>query len=178
MLLQKLFVKYERTLMHHYRQCRKAYLALESSQIPVFRNYYYFWWRYHLRKMREGWASEIVAGAELSDSVDIRHALCIVIGGGARIGEKVVIHKGVTIGALRFEGPGRRGVPAIQRIGKGTILCDGCKVLGDVTIGENCVIGAGAIVTKDIPDNSVVVGFNRILEKKTERPASLRQVNK
>ena len=38
----------------------------------------------------------------------------------------------------------------------------GAKVIGGVTIGENCIIGANAVVTKSIPDNSIVIGANII----------------
>jgi acetyltransferase-like isoleucine patch superfamily enzyme len=44
------------------------------------------------------------------------------------------------------------------RIGEGTWLASGCIVLGRVNIGKHCIIGAGAVVTKDIPDYSLVVG--------------------
>lgn len=52
-----------------------------------------------------------------------------------------------------------------QFIRKNTIICTGAKILGDLTIGENCIIGANAVVTKDVPDGATVVGFNKIILK-------------
>ena len=46
-----------------------------------------------------------------------------------------------------------------------TIIADGAKILGPVIIGENTVIGAGAIITKDIPANSVAFGVNQYKPK-------------
>lgn len=77
----------------------------------------------------------------------------------------VIIHQNVTLGALRFNAE-RRGVDCKQIIGRNTIICAGAKILGNVNIGENCIVGANAVVTKDIPDNSVVVGFNKVIENK------------
>ncbi|TOG37883.1 DapH/DapD/GlmU-related protein, partial [Vibrio parahaemolyticus] len=48
-------------------------------------------------------------------------------------------------------------------IGAGTRICANTVVVGNVTIGKNCVIGANSIITKSIPDNSVVVGANKII---------------
>lgn len=52
-----------------------------------------------------------------------------------------------------------------QIIGKNTIVCAGAKILGDVVIGENCIIGANAIVTKNVPNGATVVGFNKMILK-------------
>ncbi|MDR1170302.1 MAG: hypothetical protein LBK97_05665, partial [Prevotellaceae bacterium] len=48
---------------------------------------------------------------------------------------------------------------------KNVIIADGAKVLGPVIIGENSVVAAGAIITKDIPANSVAYGVNRFKNK-------------
>ena len=52
-----------------------------------------------------------------------------------------------------------------QIVGQDTIIGCGAKVLGDVTIGKNCIIGANAVVTKDVPDDTTVVGFNTFIYK-------------
>ena len=41
----------------------------------------------------------------------------------------------------------------------------GAKILGECKISNGCIIGANAVVTKDIPENSTVVGLNKILNK-------------
>ena len=154
-------------LLEHYRSCRKAKLEADNTS-GLLRKYRLRQMRFHLRRMREGWGSEITPEAELGDVI-IRHGTAIVIGGGARIADGVIIHQQVVLGALRFGGPERRGIICHQHIGENTILCAGAKILGDVTIGKNCIIGANAVVTCDVPDNSVAVGHNRILEGKNIR---------
>lgn len=98
--------------------------------------------------------------------VIFRHPIGIVIGGGANLSDGVIIHQNVTFGALRFDENERRGIFCEQFVGENTIICTGAKVLGDVKIGKNCLIGANAVLTVDVPDNSVVVGYNKILPKK------------
>ncbi|MFQ9122464.1 MAG: hypothetical protein ACLR5N_09935 [Haemophilus parainfluenzae] len=52
-----------------------------------------------------------------------------------------------------------------QIVGQDTIIGCGAKVLGDVTIGKNCIIGANAVVTKNVPDDTTVVGFTTFIYK-------------
>ena len=42
--------------------------------------------------------------------------------------------------------------------GMGVVIGGGAKVLGNIVVGENCRIGAGSVVLRDVPDNSTVVG--------------------
>lgn len=66
------------------------------------------------------------------------------------IGKNCLIFQGVTIGV---------GTSGIPRIGDNVILSSGAKIIGGITIGNNVTIGANAVVTKDIPDNSIAVGI-------------------
>ena len=50
-------------------------------------------------------------------------------------------------------------------IDENVIIADGAKVLGPIVIGKNTVIGAGAIITKDIPENSIAYGVNQYKPK-------------
>ena len=97
----------------------------------------------------------------MSDKVDIRHALGIVIGNGVIIEENVVVLQNVTIGAYHLDGKIPKTI-----IKKGAVLGAGCAILGSITIGENAVVGANSVVTVDVPDNSIVVGVNKIKSKK------------
>jgi serine O-acetyltransferase len=80
------------------------------------------------------------------------HYGCIVINGRAVIGDECTIFQGVTIGSVR--GP-EGGTPVI---GNHVVLGAGCKIIGNVRIGNDVFIGAGAVVTNDIPDGAVAVG--------------------
>lgn len=66
------------------------------------------------------------------------------------IGKNCLIFQGVTIGV---------GTSGIPRIGNNIILSSGAKIIGGITIGNNVTIGANAVVTKDVPDNSIAVGI-------------------
>ena len=104
---------------------------------------------------------------EIDKSVLFAHHArgCTII--AAKISENVVIYQNVTIGSnMRYNKNKKEwenvGVPIIC---KNVVIADGAKVLGPIIIGENSVIGAGAIVTKDMPDNSIVYGVNQFKNK-------------
>ena len=65
----------------------------------------------------------------------------------------MTIHHGCTLGCI-FEGA-HKGSPVL---GNHVVMFPGSKVVGNVHIGNNVVIGARSVVTKDIPDNSVAAG--------------------
>ena len=100
-------------------------------------------------------------------NIIFRHPIGIIMGGGTVIENNVIIHQNVTFGSLDFEkrGDSIYGTYYKQIVGKNTIVCAGAKILGDVVIGENCIIGANAVVTKNVPDGATVVGFNKIILK-------------
>ncbi len=75
----------------------------------------------------------------------------IVIHARAVIGKNCMIGQNTTIG-------GRSGHYEVPKIGDNVDICAGARVLGPITIGNNVVIGANAVVIKDIPDNAVVAG--------------------
>ena len=117
----------------------------------------------HKRIFRK-FACDITPNCQLGNVV-FRHPTGIVIGGGAVLADGVIIHQNVTFGALRFDEKEKRGIPCQQIVGQDTIIGCGAKVLGDITIGKNCIIGANAVVTKDVPDGTTVVGFNNFIYK-------------
>ncbi|GFO71823.1 hypothetical protein BJAS_P1582 [Bathymodiolus japonicus methanotrophic gill symbiont] len=67
------------------------------------------------------------------------------------MGNFSIIGTCVTIGG-KGKGKGIQGAPVI---GDNVYLATGCKVIGEVTIGSNVVVGANSVVTKDVPDVSV-----------------------
>lgn len=87
---------------------------------------------------------------KVGEGLRFQHFSGIVINEAAVIGHHCLIFHGVTIGAASS------GIP---RIGNHVILSSGCKVIGGVHIGDNVIIGANAVVTHDIPDNSIAVGI-------------------
>lgn len=100
-------------------------------------------------------------GTSIDDGLRFFHYDCIVIAQSAKIGKNVSIHHGVTIGRV-FNGK-KAGVPII---GDNVVIFAGAKILGNVLIGNDAVIGANAVVTNDVPNNSVVAGVPAIVISK------------
>ena len=98
---------------------------------------------------------EIHPAAKIASGVFIDHGTGVVIGETAIVETEVVIYQGVTLGGTGKD-KGARRHPTIR---KGTIISCGAKVLGNITIGENSVVGAGSVVLKDVPPNSTAVGI-------------------
>lgn len=78
----------------------------------------------------------------------------IVVNEATVIGRNCNISQGVTIGQVNRGS--RQGVPVI---GDGVYIGPGAKIIGRITIGNGCAIGANAVVTRDLPDNAVAVGI-------------------
>jgi serine O-acetyltransferase len=76
----------------------------------------------------------------------------VVIHQDVKIGDNVLICHQVTIG-------GRGYLARLPIIGSDVYIGPGAKILGPVTIGDNCVIGANAVVSRNIPSNCVASGF-------------------
>ena len=88
----------------------------------------------------------------------------------AKIDQHVTIFQNVTLGSnQRFNRQTQQwehlGGPVI---GNDVVIADGAKVLGPVMIGAHTVIGAGAIITKNVPANSVAYGVNQIKPRVAE----------
>lgn len=97
---------------------------------------------------------EIHPGAQIGRGFFIDHGSGVVIGETAEIGENVLIYHQVTLGNSNLTSSGKRH----PTIGSNVVIGSGAKLLGPVVVGDFSVIGAGSIVTKDIPTHSVVVG--------------------
>ena len=95
---------------------------------------------------------QLPLGTDVGKGLVFGHFSCIIISGGAHIGENLTVLQGVTVGGER----GRKGGAPV--IGNNVVLSAGAKVIGRVRIGNNVMVGAGAVVVKDIPDNAVAVG--------------------
>lgn len=115
---------------------------------------------------------EIHPGAKIGRRFFIDHGMGIVIGETAEVGDDVLLYHQVTLGGTALQKIKRH-----PTIGNGVLIGMGAKILGPVTIGDNCKIGANAVVNKDIPADCTVVGIpgrivrregHKIEEKKCE----------
>jgi serine O-acetyltransferase len=96
---------------------------------------------------------EIHPGATIGRRLFIDHGLGVVIGETAIVGDDVTLYQGVTLGGTGKE-HGKRH-PTIE---DDAVIGGGAKVLGNITVGRNCRIGAGSVVLRNVPENSTVVG--------------------
>ncbi|HZQ71042.1 MAG TPA: serine O-acetyltransferase [Terriglobales bacterium] len=96
---------------------------------------------------------EIHPGARIGRRLFIDHGLGVVIGETAIIGDDVTLYQGVTLGGTGKE-RGKRH-PTIE---SDVVIGGGAKVLGNITVGRNCRIGAGSVVLRNVPEDSTVVG--------------------
>ncbi len=84
----------------------------------------------------------------------IDHGHGVVIGETAILGDDVTIYQGVTLG-----GTGKEHGKRHPTIGNNVMISAGAKVLGSFTVGDDCKIGAGSVVLREVPPNSTVVGI-------------------
>lgn len=99
--------------------------------------------------------AEIEFNAIIGPGMLIAHSSGIVIGRGTVIGSGVTVFQGVTLGVKSWQ-PGSIGQFPV--VGDGCHLFAGAAILGGVRIGADCVVGAHAVVTTDMPDGALAVG--------------------
>jgi serine O-acetyltransferase len=96
---------------------------------------------------------EIHPAARLGEGVFIDHGMGVVIGETAEVAENVTLYQGVTLGGTSLKREKRH--PTLER---DVVVGTGAAVMGAITVGEGTRIGAGSVVVRDVPPNSVVVG--------------------
>jgi serine O-acetyltransferase len=97
---------------------------------------------------------EIHPGAKIGKSFFIDHGMGVVIGETAIVGDNVLLYQGTTLG-----GTGKEIGKRHPTLGNNVVVGAGARILGNITIGDNSYIGANAVVIKDVPPNSTVVGI-------------------
>jgi serine O-acetyltransferase len=96
---------------------------------------------------------EIHPGAEIGRRLFIDHGMGVVIGETAIVGDDVTLYQGVTLG-----GTGKEKGKRHPTLGNNISIGSGAKLLGDITIGDNCRVGANSVVLRNVPANSTIVG--------------------
>ena len=105
---------------------------------------------------------DIHPAATIGRRVFIDHGSGVVIGETAIVEDDVLIYQQVTLGGVSLS-KGKRH-PTIKR---NTVIGGGSKILGNITIGENCKIGANSVVVKDVPCQSTAVGVPARIVRRT-----------
>lgn len=100
-------------------------------------------------------SAEMEFNARVGPGLFISHPGALILGRGAVLGRQVTLFQGTTIGALDWH-PERIG--KFPRIGDNVFIFAGAKVLGDITLGNNVVVGANAVVVKPVPEGALALG--------------------
>lgn len=108
--------------------------------------------------------ADIHPSSDLGAGLIIPHPSGIVIGGDTKMGKDCVVMHSVTLGALEYGLRGERH----PRIGNRVKIYCHAKILGPIVIGDDSVIAAGAIVTKNIPQGCLAINVNEIRQKPSE----------
>ena len=119
---------------------------------------FYKWRLYFLSRMvsqasRFFTGIEIHPGAKIGNGVFIDHGAGVVIGETCEIGDNVTMYQGVTLG-----GTGKDSGKRHPTVCSNVVIGAEALLLGPITIGDGAKIGAGAIVIKDVPPGSTIVG--------------------
>ncbi len=116
---------------------------------------------------------EIHPAARLGRGLFIDHGMGVVIGETAEVGENVTLLQGVTLGGTSLKREKRH-----PTLGDNVVVGAGAAVIGAITIGEGTRIGAGSVVVRDVPPNSVVVGVTgRVTYRDGQRVAGSIDLN-
>ena len=107
---------------------------------------------------------EIHPAARIGRGLFIDHGMGVVIGETAVIGDNVTLFQGVTLG-----GTGKERGKRHPTLRNNVVIGAGAKVLGNITIGDGSIIGANAVVIRDVPEHSTVVGVPGRIAKIKDR---------
>lgn len=106
----------------------------------------------HLARFLTG--IEIHPGAKLGERVFFDHAMGVVVGETAEIGDDCTIYQGVTLGGTSLY----KGVKRHPTLGRNVVVGAGAQVLGGFTVGDGAKVGSNAVVTKPVPAGATAVG--------------------
>tara|TARA_X000000368_G_scaffold383487_1_gene341368 strand:+ start:96 stop:677 length:582 start_codon:yes stop_codon:yes gene_type:complete len=104
---------------------------------------------------------EIHPGAKVGKNLFIDHGMGVVIGETSEIKDNVTIYHMVTLGGISpsTNSDDQRDAKRHPTLEDNVVIGSGAQVLGPVTIGKNAKVGANAVVTKDVPENAVMIGI-------------------
>ena len=113
---------------------------------------------------------EIHPGAKLGERVFFDHAMGVVVGETAEIGDGCTIYQGVTLGGTSLY----KGTKRHPTLGKDVVVSAGAKVLGGFVVGDGAKIGSNAVVIKPVPPGATAVGIPaRIIPSKAGESADV-----
>ena len=104
---------------------------------------------------------EIHPKAKIGKNLFIDHGMGVVIGETSEIGNNVTIYHNVTLGGIApsINSDDQRNTKRHPTLQDNVVVGSGAQILGPVVIGKNSLIGANAVVTKDVQEKSIMVGI-------------------
>jgi len=104
---------------------------------------------------------EIHPKAVIGKNLFIDHGMGVVIGETSKIADNVTIYHMVTLGGISpsINSDKQRDVKRHPTLEDNVVVGSGAQILGPVIVGNNAKIGANAVVTKDVPENAIMVGI-------------------
>ncbi len=104
---------------------------------------------------------EIHPKAKIGKNLFIDHGMGVVIGETSEIGDNVTIYHMVTLGGISpsINSDSQREIKRHPTLMDNVVVGSGAQILGPVIIGKNAKVGANAVVTKDVPENAVMIGI-------------------
>lgn len=141
-------------------KCLRKYEFYLNQKRSIFNIIPYTWYAWNFRRLRVKTGITIFPNT-IEEGINLMHPGFRRIGIFTHIGKNCTILPNVLIGRKE---PGKK---SDVFIGNNCYISTGVTILGPVTIGNNVTIGAGAVVTKDVPDNCIVGGVPaRIIKHK------------
>ena len=104
---------------------------------------------------------EIHPAAKIGKNFFIDHGMGVVIGETSEIEDNVTIYHMVTLGGISpsIDSDEQRNVKRHPTLKNNVVVGSGAQVLGPIIVGENAKIGANAVVTRNVPENAIMVGI-------------------
>ena len=109
------------------------------------------------------WSMEIAPTTDIGRNVEFVHGgVAVVLHERAKISDNVKIYQSVTLG-----GNGKKGKSGAPYVDERAIIYAGACVLGNVRVGKCSIVGANAVVLRDVPDNCLAVGVPAVIRQKS-----------
>lgn len=146
-----------RSLLCYYRTPKYRVVVLIRCAL---RSKYKFMRKWYRNKLAIKYGVELGSNPNIGRNLKLEHFQGIVIGNDVVIGNDCTLYQQVTLGQKNGKYP---------IIGDGVVIFAGAKVIGNVNIGNDSIIGANAVVLKDVKSNKCAVGIPaKVIDKRLE----------
>ena len=104
---------------------------------------------------------EIHPRAKVGKNLFIDHGMGVVIGETSEIGNNVTIYHNVTLGGIApsINSNDQRNMKRHPTLEDNVVIGSGAQILGPITVGKNSLIGSNSVVTRNVPEKSVMAGI-------------------